>query len=85
VERECVRVSGRGALLGPEESGRVSSEAWTGFPLGHGSTGLCWLDGWLGPALTKLLVGSLDGCVVSLDGVLVRCVVVKGLVFLPVF
>jgi hypothetical protein len=27
-----------------------------------------WCGGWLGPALTKLLVGLLDGCVVSLDG-----------------
>ncbi len=38
--------------------------------LGHSHTGWFWCGGWLGPALTKLLVGSLDGCVVSLDGVL---------------
>ena len=42
------------------------------FLLGHDHTGLLRVGvcGWLGPALTKLLVGSLDGCVVSLDGVL---------------
>jgi hypothetical protein len=54
------------------------------FLLGHCSTSDGWVW-WLGPALTKLLVGSLDGCVVSLDGVLGVCVVMKGLVFLPVF
>ena len=43
-----------------------------------------WI-GWLGPALTKLLVGSLDGCVVSLDGVSLWWVVLDGLVVLPVF
>ena len=47
-------MSGRSALLGPEESGLPVGDGLV-F-LGHGSTGLCWLDGWLGPALTKPLV-----------------------------
>ena len=70
---------GRGALLGPEESGPAHRifGFWglVLFLLGHGHTDASWCDGWLGPALTKLLVGSLDGCVVSLDGVLFWCVV----------
>ena len=71
---ESMRVKGRGALLGPEESGPAH---WTVMSwglelvfLGHSHTGWFWCGGWLGPALTKRLVGSLVGCVVSLAGVL---------------
>ena len=77
-------MSGRGALLGPEGSGLDSEGFWTVSSRVTGSTG-CRLDWWLGPALTKLLVGSLDGCVVSLDGVSLWWVVLDGLVVLPVF
>jgi hypothetical protein len=47
---ESMRVKGRGALLGPEESGRVSLETWTGFSgsLLHRLLGLCGSGGWCG-------------------------------------
>ncbi len=78
----------RGALLGPEGSGLAHRDCcfWglVLFLLGHCSTDCGWVW-WLGPAVTKLLVGLFDGCVVSLDGGLVWCVVGFGSVFLPVF
>ena len=63
-------MKGRGALLGPEKSGRVSVGDVDWFFWVTATLDWFWCGGWLGPALTKLLVGSLDGCVVSLDGVL---------------
>jgi hypothetical protein len=50
---------GRGALLGPEESGWVSSEVRTGFSGSLLCWDLCgfWCGGWLGPAFAILLVG----------------------------
>ena len=68
MEREDVRGKGRGALLGPEESGRVSLGARTVFS-GSRSHRRVLVCGWLGPALTILAVGASDGCVVSLEGV----------------
>jgi hypothetical protein len=80
----------RGALLGPEESGRISSERWTGFsgslatPVGS----LRIVSGvvvWLGPALTKLLVGVFRGVCCFPCEVLPEGSGDDGLVFLPVF
>ena len=72
--------------MGPEESGRVPVRGCGLVFLGHGHTGFGFgvVGGW-GRLSPNCLVGSLDGCVVSLDGVLVWWVVVVGLVFLPVF
>jgi hypothetical protein len=58
---------GRGALLGPEESG-LNPEGFGTVSSRVTVTLGFWCGGWLGPALTKLLVGSLSGCVVSLGG-----------------
>jgi hypothetical protein len=83
-------VDHRGALLGPEESGLLplSGGSWTGF-LWVTITLTRWLGGcgeWLGPASTKLLVGCICwvGCFPG-GCVLAWCVVIVGLVFLPVF
>jgi hypothetical protein len=66
VERECDVVKGRGALLGPEESGPAHRDESLGVgSVSSGSrlnreAGWVW---WLGPALTKLLlVVSLRVC-----------------------
>ena len=86
MEHESTGVMGRGALLGPEESGAVRGSLLLGlelFLLGHCSTSDGWV-GWLGPALTRLLVGASDGWVVSLEGVLVLISGGSGW-FLPVF
>jgi hypothetical protein len=58
---------GRGALLGPEESGRVSSEAWTVSSRVTGSIDGCRL-GWVAGAgfHQTVGVGVCSGCVVSL-------------------
>jgi hypothetical protein len=55
------------------------------FFKGHGHTDMCWCGGWLGPALIRLLVGVLIGCVVSLVSMLLPVSGGFELVFLPVF
>ena len=74
MERESTRGMGRGALLGPEESGLAHGTMGSGgsglFLLGHGHIDVGWCGWWLGPALTRLLVGVFDGCVVSLESML---------------
>ena len=70
MERGCGRVNRRGALLGPEESGRLSSENGSVF-LGHYYTGIFADLGvavWLGPVFTKPLVMILLLGVFSLVG-----------------
>ena len=55
------RGKGRGALLGPEESGRLSFGGGGSVFLGHYYTGIFADLGvavWLGPVFTKPLVGS---------------------------
>jgi hypothetical protein len=60
VEREVVGVDRRGALLGPEESGRPGSVRVGPVFLGHEATSLTDLcgsgrdGGWLGPTFTDL-------------------------------
>jgi hypothetical protein len=44
VERGCGGVRGRGALLGPEESGRLVRDGL--FSLGHSHTGFGVVGGW---------------------------------------
>ncbi|GAB2617200.1 hypothetical protein GCM10027269_86920 [Kribbella endophytica] len=59
MEREWGWVKGRGALLGPEESGQLSCWRDGLVFLGRFHTGIFADSGvgvWLGPALTKLLV-----------------------------
>ena len=55
VERGCGRVNHRGALLGPEGSGRILADSGL-VSSGRFSTDLFRWGVWLGPALTKLLV-----------------------------
>jgi hypothetical protein len=78
-------VDHRGALLGPEESGLGPLGVLGLFLLGHGHTDVSWCDGWLGPALTKLLVGSHRWVCCFPVGRVLRVCGGFGLVFLPVF
>jgi hypothetical protein len=59
---------GRGALLGPEESGRVSSETWTVSSRVTGYMGSVELVWWVAGAgfHQTVGVGVCSGCVVSL-------------------
>jgi len=78
---------GRGALLGPEESGHGSSDSWIGFSgsLLHRIFADLGVAVWLGPALTKLLVMMLQGVVCFPREGLSEGSGGLGLVFLPVF
>lgn len=84
-------MKGRGALLGPEESGLANGSFGVRglglFLLGHGCTGSLriWCVWWLGPALTKLRWGSFFWVCCFPGGWVLRCVVVRGWCSCPYF